>query len=50
VRTAKMDANRIIRTALQERGKQFEDPFRSEKDRYRLLIRSHVRDAKDASS
>ena len=37
-RSAKTGANKIIRAALEAAGLSFEDPFRSENGRYRLIV------------
>jgi hypothetical protein len=37
-RSAKTSANKIIRAALEAAGRSFDDPFRSENGRYRLIV------------
>lgn len=41
-RAAKMKLNQAIRSALEQEGRQFEDPFRSENGCYRLTVPAYV--------
>ncbi|RNL64480.1 hypothetical protein [Zhongshania marina] len=43
-RSAKTAANKKIKTALENEGRSFEDPFKSENGLYRLIILAHAPD------
>lgn len=43
-RTAKMEANKHIKAALEAKGLSFEDPFRSENGSYRLIVTAYAPD------